>query len=352
MWNETRLTTNLDIEYPIIQAPMAGGPTTPELVSEVSNEGGLGMIGAGYLSAEKLRNSIQEVKKRTNKPFGVNLFVVEEQSVSEPRLHKSFESLKPFREELKMPEQLPEIRTSLGIDELIDVVIQEEVPICSFTFGIPKKELITRLKNHNIFVIGTATTVKEAKAVEEAGMDAVVAQGSEAGGHRGTFIGDYRNGMIGTMALVPQVTDHVHIPVIASGGMMDGRGCAAATMLGAVGVQMGTAFLTTYESGANKLHKRAILTSTEEDSLITAAFSGKEARGLHNDFIEIMGGNVFIEPYPIQNSLTKPIRSEAAKQGDTRFMSLWAGQGSRMSGHTTVKDFFRNLIREINGLLN
>ncbi|WP_349407762.1 nitronate monooxygenase [Pseudalkalibacillus sp. SCS-8] len=353
MWNKTRLSTLFGVEYPIIQAPMAGGPTTPELVSEVSNEGGLGIIGAGYFTAEKLTSSIQEVKKRTNKPFGVNLFVVKEQFVSETDLRKSFESLGPFREKLKLPDELPEIKTSLGITELIDIVIHEEVPICSFTFGIPDKEIITRLKKHNIIVVGTATTVEEAKAVEEAGMDAVVAQGSEAGGHRATFIGHSNNGLIGTMALVPQVKDYVHIPVIASGGIMDGRGFAAASMLGAEGVQMGTAFLTTKESGANEFHKRAVLTSTEEQTVITTAFSGKAARGINNYFIhQLTGEGVLIAPYPIQNSLTKPIRSEAMKQGDTRFMSLWSGQGSRMSENTTVKELFGKLVSDINGLLN
>ncbi|TKD70704.1 NAD(P)H-dependent flavin oxidoreductase [Pseudalkalibacillus hwajinpoensis] len=349
MWNKTELTRILQIEYPIIQAPMAGGPTTPELVSEVSNAGGLGMIGAGYLSADQLKTTIQDVKQRTNLPFGVNLFVVKEENISEVELHKSFQTLETFRKKLNLSNELPEVKTSLEIERHIEMIIEENVPVCSFTFGIPDQSIINRLKENKITVIGTATTVEEAIAVERAGMDAIVAQGSEAGGHRGSFLG---GGIIGTMALAPQVDDHVKIPVIASGGIMDGRGFAAATMLGAEGVQMGTVFLTTRESGAHDLHKKAIMDATEENTVLTKSFSGKEARGIENEFIRLMNENAFIAPYPIQNSLTKSIRKEAAKQGNAHFMSLWAGQGTRMNKETTVKELFEELVLEINAKLN
>lgn len=352
MWNKTDLTSMLQIEYPIIQAPMAGGPTTPQLVSEVSNSGGLGMIGAGYLSADQFKTTIQDVKQRTNLPFGVNLFVVKEENISEVELHKSFQTLEPFRKELNLSNELPEIKNSLEIERHIEVIIEENVPVCSFTFGIPAQSIINRLKENKITVIGTATTVEEAIAVERAGMDAVVAQGSEAGGHRGSFLGDNKGGLIGTMALVPQIVDHVKIPVIASGGIMDARGFAAAKMLGAEGVQMGTVFLTTRESGAHDLHKKAIMEATEENTVLTKSFSGKEARGIQNEFIRLMNENAFIAPYPIQNSLTKPIRKEAAKQGNANFMSLWAGQGTRLNKETTVKQLFEEIVSEIDRKLN
>lgn len=347
MWNKTELTILLQIEYPIIQAPMAGGATTPQLVSEVSNSGGLGMIGAGYLNADQVRTAIQEVHQRTTLPFGVNLFVVEEQEISDSDLHKSFDALEPFREKFELPDEVPDVKASLSIERQVDVIIDEGVPVCSFTFGIPTQSIINRLKENNIIVIGTATTVEEAIAVERAGMDAVVAQGSEAGGHRGSFLGERKGGHIGTMALVPQVVDHVKIPVIASGGIMDARGFAAAAMLGAVGVQIGTVFLTTTESGAHDLHKKAIMNATEENTVITKSFSGKEARGIENDYIRLMNDNAFIAPYPIQNTLTKSIRKEAANQGNGGYMSLWAGQGTRLNKETTVKELIEELVSEI-----
>ncbi|WP_394172490.1 NAD(P)H-dependent flavin oxidoreductase [Guptibacillus hwajinpoensis] len=347
MWNKTVLSQLLQIEYPIIQAPMAGGPTTPQLVSEVSNSGGLGMIGAGYLSADQVRTVIQEVHQQTKLPFGVNLFVVEEEAISESDLHKSFDALEPIRKALKLPNEVPDVKASLTIERHVEVIIEEGVSVCSFTFGIPPQSIITRLKENNIIVIGTATTVEEAIAVERAGMDAVVAQGSEAGGHRGSFLGESKGGLIGTMALVPQIVDHVKIPVIASGGIMDARGFAASSMLGAEGVQMGTVFLTTVESGAHDLHKKAIMNAAEENTVITKSFSGKEARGIENDFIRLMNDNAFIAQYPIQNTLTKSIRKEAANQGNADYMSLWAGQGTRLNKEMTVKELFEELVSEI-----
>lgn len=353
MWNQNRLTTLLAIEYPIIQAPMAGGPTTPELVSEVSNCGGLGMVGAGYLSVEQLKDQIRLIKERTRSPFGVNLFVVEPPVVTEQTIEESFCELAYFREKLDMSDDLPPMEDSSPLEEYIHIIAEEEVPVCSFTFGIPPQPLLSYLKERGIVVIGTATSVREAIAVEEAGMDAVVVQGSEAGGHRGTFLPSEGEGMVGTMALVPQVVDHVTIPVIASGGIMDGRGCAAAYMLGAEASQLGTVFLTTHESGAPDPHKKAILEATEVDTVITNAFSGKHARGIGNTFTHRMKDKQHhIAPYPIQNRLTKWIRKEAAKRGEAQYMSLWAGQGTRLNRVIHVRELMGQIVEETGKRLN
>ncbi|MFC7392710.1 NAD(P)H-dependent flavin oxidoreductase [Scopulibacillus cellulosilyticus] len=353
MWYENKITEDLGIKYPIIQAGMAGGVTTPELVAAVSNTGALGTLGAGYMSLEQMRETIRKIKQLTDNPFGVNLFIPEMPDVLDEKIEKANEWLRPFRESLNISEtpQVKKPNTSL-FEKQIEVIIEERVPVCSFTFGIPPKETVQQLKKENVTVIGTATTVKEAITNEEHGMDMVVAQGSEAGGHRGTFMGAFEEAMIGTMALVPQIADHVNIPVIAAGGIMDGRGVLAAMVLGAEAVQMGTAFVTSQESGANVQHKEAILNSIEEQTVVTSAFSGKPARGIKNEFITKMAEHEKELPaYPVQNTLTKTIRSEAAKQNRPEWMSLWCGQNPRSSKQQSARKIILDIISQVNDIV-
>src|SRR5699024_9587119 len=204
--------------------------------------------------------SIQHIKKLTDKPFGVNLFVPETPDVSLEEIKQANERLAPFREELNVS-IVHEVKrpTSSLFDEQIDIVAEERVPVCSFTFGLPDQETVQRLKANQIIVIGTATTVEEALANEALGMDMVVMQGSEAGGHRGTFIGTYQEAMIGTTGPVPQDVDQLSIPVIGAGGVMDCRGVLSTLVLGAEAVKMGTSIVTCHESGAKQQHKTAIL---------------------------------------------------------------------------------------------
>ncbi|MEI3606399.1 nitronate monooxygenase [Pseudogracilibacillus sp. SE30717A] len=353
MWYENKVTQLLNIKYPIIQAGMAGGVTTPELVAAVSNSGALGNLGAGYMSPEQMQETIKKIKQVTDKPFGVNLFIPENAEVSEEEVIKANEWLQPFREELNLSEQ-SEVKkpNALFFEEQINILLEEKVKVCSFTFGLPSKEIVQKLKKENIVVIGTATTVEEAIANEELGIDMVVVQGSEAGGHRGTFSGSFKDAMIGTMALVPQTVDNVNIPVIAAGGIMDGRGVLSALILGAQAVQMGTAFVTSVESGADKQHKEAILNSTEDQTVVTSAFSGKPARGIRNDFITKMANHEEELPkYPIQNTLTKSIRSEAAKQNHPEWMSLWSGQNPRLSKQQPVSEMLAEIISQVDTII-
>lgn len=353
MWYENKVTQKLKIKYPIIQAGMAGGITTPELVAAVSNAGGLGSLGAGYMTPEQLRSSILEIKQLTNKPFAVNLFIPENPNVSDEEVERANEWLRPFREQLHISE-IPQVKKTneSTFEKQIAIIIEEQVPVCSFTFGIPPKEIVKQLKRRKIVVIGTATTVKEAISNEENGMDMVVVQGSEAGGHRGTFTGTFEDAMIGTMALVPQVVDHVDIPVIAAGGIMDGRGVLAALVLGAKAVQMGTAFVTSLESGATKIAKEAILSSDEDQTVVTSTFSGKPARGIKNDFIMKMKKyEKELPKYPIQNTLTKQIRSEAAKQNRCEWMSLWCGQNLRSTKHQSATETISNILSQVDEIV-
>src|SRR5699024_3480824 len=348
MWHENKITQYLNIKYPIIQAGMAGGVTTPELVATVSNSGALGNLGAGYMSPEQMRENIRKIKQLTDKPFGVNLFIPETPEVSEEEISKVNEWLQPFREELNLPEE-SEVKkpSALLFEKQLKIIIEEQVPICSFTFGLPSKETVQQLKKENIIIIGTATTVNEAIANEENGMDMVVVQGSEAGGHRGTFMGSFEDGMIGTMALVPQAVDYVNIPIIAAGGIMAGRGVLSALILGAQAVQIGTAFVTSPESGAKEQHKEAILNSVEENPVVTSTFSGKPARGIRNDFITKMEKyEEKLPKYPIQNTLTKSIRKEAAKQNRPEWMSLWCGQNLRSSKQQAASEVISEIITQ------
>lgn len=345
----TSLTQSLNIAYPLIQAPMAGGITTPELAAAVSNAGGLGSIASGYLPADQLSEIIQKTKQLTDKPFAVNAFVPpdDEVDVSREEIKKAAKRLHPFYDELGIKPPETPTRFDEPFEELIDVIIDEQVPAVSFTFGIPSKEIVSRLKQAGAYLIGTATTVNEAIHLEKAGMDAVVAQGSEAGGHRATFSTSFEQALVGTIALVPQVVDHVSIPVIAAGGIMDARGVLAAKVLGASAVQLGTAFLACEESGANPIYQKTILESFEDSTVVTNVFSGKPARGIHNYFIESMNDNEDgILPYPYQNKLTQPLRKEAGKQENIQFMSLWAGQGARLAKKTTVEKLIQEIIRD------
>lgn len=349
----TRLTELLGIRYPIIQAGMAGGPTTPELVAAVSNAGGLGTLGAGYLKPSVLRDAIQKIKQLTDKPFGVNLFIPETPAVDEQLVDGMMHALRSIRTDLGIEGDfnLP-TRFAESFDEQLAVILDERVPIFSCTFGVPEPRVTEALQSIGALVVGTATTVEEAKRLEAAGVDAVVAQGSEAGGHRGTFLGEARQALVGTMALVPQIVDNVKVPVIASGGIMDGRGLVAALALGASGVQLGTAYLSSAESGAHPAYKARILTSDETKTDITTSYSGRAARGIRTKFMERLGSySGPIPPYPIQNALTREIRNAAAAKNNTEYMSLWAGQGLRLAQSTGAAELTQRIVEEATAVL-
>lgn len=347
-----KMTELLKVEYPIIQAPMAGGVTTSRLVAEVSNSGGLGMIGAGYMTPDQIREQIREIKQFTSNPFGINLFVPNEFKVTENDIKSANQFLNPIRQQLNLNIkdnfELPNFHHIVEkFMEQLKVVIEEKVPICSFTFGIPSKEMITELKQSNIILMGTATTVREAIENEKAGMDIVVVQGSEAGGHRGSFIDGNQESLVGLMSLIPQVIDAVNIPVVAAGGIMDARGLMASICLGAKGVQMGTAFLTCIESGAHQVHKEAILNANEDHTVLTRSFSGKWARGIKNKFIlEMQSHERLLPDFPVQNTLTQEIRKTASEQNNQDFLSLWSGQSPRLAKNQTVESLIQNIIAD------
>lgn len=347
MESKTRATETLGIEHPVIQAPMAGGVTTPELVAAVSGAGGLGSIGAAFLSARALREVVRKTRELTDRPFAVNLFVPRPFGEAPERVERANELMEPYRDELgiERPERMDGYAPPF--EEQFEVVLEEEVPVFSFTFGALGPGLVGRLKENGTTVAGTATTVEEARRLEADGADLVVAQGAEAGGHRGTFLSGFEEAMVGTMALVPLVADAVTVPVVAAGGIMDGRGLAAALALGAGAVQMGTAFLVCEESGAHPSYKEAVLGAAEDRTVVTRAFSGRPARGIENRFLrEMRGHEEELPPYPVHNAWTKDIRDAALEQDRPEFMSLWAGQAARLGRPMPAAELTRRVIEE------
>jgi nitronate monooxygenase len=331
-WTKTVLTEVLGIQYPIIQAPVAREVTTPQLVSAVSNAGGLGSLAAGDMEPEAIRSAIAEIRSLTDRPFAVNLFVSEPAEADGERTAWARFLLEPFRKELGLAASAPTLPTPPSFKEQLAVILEEAVNVLSFTFGIPRPEELEALRQRGILTIGTATHLMEGILLEESGVDMIVAQGSEAGGHRGTFSGTHEQGLVGTIALLPVLADNVNIPIVAAGGIMDGRGIVAALALGASGVQMGTAFLACPESGAHPRYKEILGRSTEIDTTLTRVFSGRYARSIKNRFIgELQPFSSELPDYPVQHSLTREIHRAAALGNRPELMPLWAGQGCALS---------------------
>jgi nitronate monooxygenase len=347
MFPDTPLSKLLGIHCPIIQAPMAGGPTTPRLVAAVSNAGGLGTLAGGMSSPEVIERDIAEIRRLTDRPFAVNLFVLEAPHPSAELVAKATRLLDPFRHELGLAPEAELTGFCEDFSAQLKIVLKARPALASFTFGILTGAQIAALHGVGTLVCGTATTVAEAVAWEAAGADFVCAQGAEAGAHRGTFLGDFEASLVGTMALVPQMVDAVRLPVIAAGGIMDGRGVAAAHVLGAAGVQMGTAFMLCPEAGTSAPWRHALRRAKDDQTLVSRVYSGKHARGLVNDFMRRMRlREDEIPPYPIQNALTRGIRGAATEANRPEFLSLWAGQAASMCREMPASELVSVLVSE------
>jgi nitronate monooxygenase len=346
-WPATELADPLGIRYPLIQAPMAG-VTTPELVAAASGAGALGSIGGAILPPDRLREEIEAVRALTDAPFAVNLFAPIETPPAPAQVAAMREALAPWRERLGLeppgsdPQPPPDF-----VDDQLAVVIEEHPAAFSFTFGIPPAEALDAMREAEIKLIGTATAPGEAVMLEEAGCDAIVAQGSEAGGHRGTFALPFERALIGTMALVPQVVDAVSVPVIAAGGIMDGRGIAAALALGAAGAQLGTAFIACPESAAPDSYKRSLAGSDASATTVTHAFTGRPARGLHTPFFdELERSGTEIPPYPLQAMLVMELREAGLERDELDVVIRLAGQGAPMIRELPAADLVARLAAE------
>ncbi|AKU25365.1 nitronate monooxygenase [Geobacillus sp. DSP4a] len=334
------------LPIPIIQAPMAGGVSTPKLAAAVSNAGGLGFLAGGYKTAEAMRKEIHELRTLTDRPFGVNVFVPGDKTVDEKALERYRAVLESEAERLGASVGEPKWDDD-DWEAKFDVLLQERVPVVSFTFGCPDKEVIAALQKAGSFVMVTVTSREEACMAAEAGANALCVQGEEAGGHRASFGNDpEQDEALELFPLLARVRAAVRVPLAAAGGIMDGRGIAAALKAGASAVQLGTAFLRCPESGAHPLHKQALADPRFVETAVTRAFTGRPARGLVNRF---MAEYRTLAPaaYPHVHHMTKPLRAASAKAGDPEGMSLWAGTGYRLARELPAAELVEELKREL-----
>lgn len=341
------LLERLGIEHPILLAPMAGSGGTPELAAAVSNAGGLGAWGGAYSKPDDIAAAIRRIRQFTSWPFGINLFAGGYALDCEVDPQPMLEIVAMAHAKLGLPPPVLPPLPRDPFEEQFEAVLEERPPGFSFTFGIPSAAKLAALKQRGIFVVGTATTVEEARQLEQAGVDAVVAQGAEAGAHRGSFVAPFEASMVPLATLVREICANVRLPVIASGGIMNGRDAATAMKLGAAAVQLGTAFLPCPELGAPAVYKRALLDAKSDTTVITRAFSGRPARGLTNAFIAMVAGKEHaILPFRQQNDLTRPMRNASGQQGIANFISLWAGQGVARSRQMPAAKLVQALMEE------
>lgn len=344
---DSSLLLRLGIEHPVIAAPMGGGPSTPELVAAVSEAGGMGSLAGAYLAPARIADEIRRVRALTGRPFAVNLFAGGyHRDGGDPGPMLAL--MREVHAELGLPEPSVSPVPPDPFPAQLEVVLEERPAAFSFTFGIPPADALARLRERGIVVMGTATTVREGEMLAAAGVDAIVAQGAEAGAHRGTFTGDFERAMVPTLELTAGIAAATGLPVIASGGLMDGRDVAAALAAGAVAVQMGTAFVPCPESGAAEAYKQAILSATGDRTVITRAFSGRPARGIENAFVRrVEPVRDAILPFPAQNTLTRPMRAEASRRGEAGYLSLWAGTQVHRARALPAAELVRTLAAEL-----
>ena len=353
VWAQNNFTKALNIKYPIIQAPMASAASI-ELASEVSNAGGLGSLGLSYHKIENILPDYKKILNKTNHSINLNFMTHKEPSKNDIKAKKYMNEVKKYYEEYKVAEIPNLINTTETFNkEHLELLLEMNPKIVSFHFGLPQQDYIQSIKNQNIYIISSATTVKEAKILEDSGADAIIAQGYEAGGHRGTFASSYKEGEIGLFSLLPQVVEATSLPVIAAGGIANGKGIAAALMLGAQGVQIGTAFLSCPEASVHPLWQDAISNASTRDTRITSAFTGRPARGIVNRLvIDMENKNDIIPDFPTVGSVIKPLANIAATNGKDDFLSLWAGQSAPMNRNISASELIELLAEETSLIFN
>ena len=345
----TPFTELVGLEVPIIQAPMAGGPASPELVTACSAGGALGSFGFAYTQPAEMKAQAAAVRAKTDRPYGINLFGWPlPGDIADRDQRESLAAVAGYYAELGLGAPEP-VRAPYGPDFEAQLAAVVEIRPRVFTIHLNDltPDRLGRLKGAGSLVGGSATCVAEAEKLAASGFDFVIAQGGEAGGHRGTYARDPYEALTGTLALTRAVVRAVRVPVIAAGGIMDGAGIAAALALGAQAAQLGTAFIPCPESGAPRPHKEALLAAREDITTLTEKFSGKPARGIANRFIREMSRRDAAQlAFPAQNSVTGKLRVAAAKAGNPDFLALWAGQGIAMSRALPAADLIARLETE------
>lgn len=350
MWNSTKITKLLGIDYPILQGPMGAGFSTAALLASVSNAGGLGSFGAYTLSPEEILQAGKAIKAVTNKPYNINLWVndVDQTLIDYPqeKLEKIKQDFKPYFDELGIP--LPDLSLDIPskFEKQVETLFEIKPAVFSFIFGIPSKEILNESRRLGIKTIGAATTLEEALALEDAQVDAIVASGFEAGGHRPSFLRPAQDSFTGLFTLLQQLKAKTKTPIIAAGGIIDAKGIAAALTLGADAVQLGTAFMVTDESGATPLHKEVLLSNSLNHTVVSKSLTGRMGRMLSNRISENVPYETEVLPFPLQTKLIAPLKAAAFAQGKTEMISFWSGQNTSSLHHHSADALMQSLITE------
>jgi nitronate monooxygenase len=351
MWKDTEITRRLALAAPIVQGPFGSGLSAVDLVVAVSESGGLGSFGVHHLDGAGIRQVAADIRARTRRPFALNLWIPlgdsDAPQLTDARWDAACELLRPYFAELGVPMPARPARFGPHYQEQVEAVLELKPPVFSFVFGVPAHDVLEECRRAGIVTIGAATTPAEARLLADAGVDMVVATGFEAGGHRVSFLQEPEDCLTGTLSLVPQVVDAVKVPVIAAGGMADGRGIAAALKLGASAAQIGTAFLACEESNAAPLHRDRLFSPDARRTTLTRAFTGRLARSVHNGFIDAMRGKeAALAPYPVHAWLTAKLRAAALAVGRTDLVSSWSGQAAPLLKHRRARELFASLVLE------
>lgn len=345
MWPDRRIQDLLGIELPIIQAPMAGSVGS-EIVIAVSEAGGLGSLPCAMLSPEQMRNELGIIRQRTSRPINLNFFCHQPARADPARETTWKQRLESYYLELGLDPQapVPAVARAPFDSAMCDLVQEFRPEVVSFHFGLPERALLDRVKATGAKIISSATTVDEARWLEDQGCNAIIAQGYEAGGHRGVFLTDDISTQAGTMALVPQVVDAVRVPVIAAGGIADARGIVAAFVLGASAVQIGTAYLFCPEAKVSAVHREALKRAKDNDTVLTNVFTGRPARGIVNRIVREVGPMSELAPqFPLASGAVSPLRTRAEAAGSGDFSPLWSGQAAALGQNLPADELTRQL---------
>ncbi|MGH1371726.1 MAG: NAD(P)H-dependent flavin oxidoreductase [Cellvibrionaceae bacterium] len=366
-WNKTPVSERLDIEYPIIQGPFGGNISTLDLLSVVSNAGGMGSFGAHMLAPDEIISRVANAKLRTDKAFNFNLWVSNDGDTVDGRpsdrvsvqdvltnldpkvFDRGLSLFKPFYDELGIAYPSYPERITPRFDEQMEAILEARPPVFSFVFGIPEKKILDACQQRDITTLGAATTFDEARALAEEGVDIVLATGFEAGGHRVSFLKPAQQSLMSTHALVRQINYRLDIPLIAAGGIADARGIAAAQIAGADAVQIGTAFLACRESGASEVHKQALFSERAHETVLSCNYTGRLARFIPDEFIDAIDRSQDLPlPYPLHSFFVAPIKAAAAVEGNAEFSSLYAGQGAPLLQHRDAGSLMAALVEQLN----
>lgn len=357
MWYKTKVTELLGIEYPVLQGPFGGRLSTVELVAAVSNAGGLGGYGAYTLTPQDMIDIDQQIRAATAKPYNINLWVSDTDAingtVTDAAYEQAIQLFKPYFDEANVPLPDKPAPFKTRFEDQVEVILATRPKVFSFVFGIPSADILEQCRRQGIITAGAATTLDEAIALENAGVDLIIASGFEAGGHRPSFLASAEESFTGTFVLLQLIREKVKIPVVAAGGIANGKGIAAAMTLGASAAQIGTAFLACDESNAPSAHKQMLFSDAAKYTTLSRAFTGRLGRGLANRITkEASGKEAHFLPFPLQSTFISPLRAAAVEQQKWDMVFFWGGQIAPVLKHTKAKALMQSLIEETAACFN